>query len=83
MVLGFQLFVLSVTKVSRMDVMVIYNTSSTDDGWGNARKHENSPFLSKNRDEKVGKIFNKVAKKCTWVNFVIMDFQILIDMIWF
>ena len=79
MVLGFQLFVLSVTKVSRMDVMVIYNTSSTDDGWGNARKHENSPFLSKNRDEKVGKVCHKVVKKHTWVNFVIVDFQILID----
>ena len=65
----------------RMDVWVIYNTSSTDDEWGNARKHENSPFLSKNRDEKAGKIFNKVAKKCTWVNFVIIDFQILIGSI--
>ena len=66
-----------------MDVMVRRNTSSTDDGLGNGRKCENSPFLSKERDEKVRKIFNKVVKKCTWVNFVIIDFQILIGSIWF
>ena len=81
MVSRLQLSVLFVAKVSRMDVAVRQNTSSTDDGLGNGRKCENSPFLSKERDEKVRKIFNKVVKKCTWVNFVIIDFQILIGSI--
>ena len=43
-------------KVSRMGVAVIWNIDVPNDWTVNARKRENSPFLSKYRDEQLVKI---------------------------
>ena len=70
MVLLRHLSVLFVEKVSRMDHVVTCNTSSTDDRIVNCRKSGKSPFLSKERDEKVTKVRVRVEKNSIGIDLV-------------
>ena len=53
-------------KVSRMDVIVVFNTFGTDDRMANPQKSEKSLFLSKKRDEHVVKIGTRDGQKYNW-----------------
>ena len=52
--------------------MAVYNTSSTDDGTANARKCENSLFLSQERDENATKVCFRVGIECVGLDFVVL-----------
>ena len=80
MVLLWHRFVVFIERVSRVDHVVLYNTSGTDDRKVNRRKRGKSPFLSKRRDEQVKKICPRIEARYVKLNLVVSLLQYGIDL---
>ena len=70
-------YVLFAVKVSRMELVAIYNTSGTDNWLSNRRKCRNSPFWSKERDGIVLKKYGGAGRGCTKEDSVLFSSSIL------